>query len=384
MGVQTSNDNKLVAEIEAAQRAVSTDQYPMSIGELASMYRDKEIILNPKFQRVFRWSLSQKSALVESILIGIPVPPIFCYEREDSKWEIIDGLQRVSTILEFMGVLHTKSEGQADVRPDENRTVLRLSDTEYLPSLRGACWEDGGAEEGGFGIPASLQIAFKRAKIGIQIIKKTSAPNTKYDLFQRLNSNGSPLTPQEYRSCILVMINERLFDLVAEFSKSEEFRGILRLDNEDMEKQNDIDYACRLITHCFFEYERRDKDIDEFISDSVKQVFLTKAAEIESFLKCAGAAIGTLWRLLGEDALRRQSSGRAVGKAGRVGFETVAVGAVANWAAISAQLDVDSFLRNRVMDMWTNDKVNQFSSPGLRGTDRIKITVPFGKSWFKP
>jgi uncharacterized protein with ParB-like and HNH nuclease domain len=84
------NETGLVAEIEKAQRTVSTDQYPMSIGELASMYRDGELILNPKWQRFFRWSVSQKSALIESILIGIPVPPIFCYEREDSRWEIID------------------------------------------------------------------------------------------------------------------------------------------------------------------------------------------------------------------------------------------------------------------------------------------------------
>jgi hypothetical protein len=143
-----------------------------------------------------------------------------------------------------------------------SRDVLKLAETQYLPSLRNACWEEEGDASAAYGIPSSIQIAFKRSKIGVWIIKKTSSPNTKYDLFQRLNSNGSPLTPQEYRSCTLVMINEDLFDLVLNFSRSPEFCGILRLDGEDMEKQYDVDYACRLITHCFFDYERRDKDID--------------------------------------------------------------------------------------------------------------------------
>jgi uncharacterized protein with ParB-like and HNH nuclease domain len=89
----------LIDEINAAQRLVKTDAYQMSIGEVVNMYRDNEIIIDPEFQRLFRWDLGQKSRLFESILLGIPLPSIFVFEREDSKWELIDGLQRTSTIL---------------------------------------------------------------------------------------------------------------------------------------------------------------------------------------------------------------------------------------------------------------------------------------------
>src|ERR1700735_2894006 len=92
-------------EIEIAQRLVKTDAYQMSIGEIVNMYKDGEFIINPDFQRLFRWELGQKSKLIESLLLGIPLPSIFVFEKEDSKWELIDGLQRISTILEFTGEL---------------------------------------------------------------------------------------------------------------------------------------------------------------------------------------------------------------------------------------------------------------------------------------
>jgi len=95
----------LEKEIEDAKRLVKTDAYQMSVGELVNMYRDGELIINPDFQRLFRWEIGQKSKLIESLLLGIPIPSIFVFEKEDAKWELIDGLQRVSTLLEFMGVL---------------------------------------------------------------------------------------------------------------------------------------------------------------------------------------------------------------------------------------------------------------------------------------
>ena len=64
-------------EISTAQRLVKTDAYQMSIGEVVNMYRDEEIIIDPEFQRLFRWDSGQKSRLFESILLGIPLPSIF-------------------------------------------------------------------------------------------------------------------------------------------------------------------------------------------------------------------------------------------------------------------------------------------------------------------
>jgi uncharacterized protein with ParB-like and HNH nuclease domain len=101
----------LTEEIASAQRLVRTDAYQMSIGEIVSMYENKELIIDPEFQRLFRWNAGQKSKLIESLLLGIPLPSIFVFEKEDGLWELIDGLQRVSTILEFMGRLQAPHGG---------------------------------------------------------------------------------------------------------------------------------------------------------------------------------------------------------------------------------------------------------------------------------
>lgn len=95
----------LVQEVEKARRQVKTDSYAMSLGELVTMYESRELNINPAFQRLFRWNINQKSRFVESVLLGIPIPSIFVFETENSQWELVDGLQRVSTVLEFMGKL---------------------------------------------------------------------------------------------------------------------------------------------------------------------------------------------------------------------------------------------------------------------------------------
>ena len=104
------SDSKLQNEIDKMRKQIKTDSYPMSIGELANLYRDGDLNINPIYQRLFRWDIAQQSALIESILLGIPVPPIYVYQDGEGRWNLIDGLQRLSTIFKFMGVLHNHKE----------------------------------------------------------------------------------------------------------------------------------------------------------------------------------------------------------------------------------------------------------------------------------
>ncbi len=76
----------LIDEISRAERKLSTDGYEMSVGELINLYRDREIIVDPEYQRLFRWDIQQKTNLIESLLLGIPIPPIFVYELDNRVW----------------------------------------------------------------------------------------------------------------------------------------------------------------------------------------------------------------------------------------------------------------------------------------------------------
>lgn len=126
--------NILEEQVGEARRSISADGYPMSIGELTNLHRDKELIIRPEFQRFFRWTQTQKSRLVESLLLGIPLPSIFVSQQENGAWELVDGLQRVSTILQLQGEL-VDAEGN-------KLPPLTMRATKYLPALEGRVWQD--------------------------------------------------------------------------------------------------------------------------------------------------------------------------------------------------------------------------------------------------
>src|SRR5260370_31484095 len=94
-------------QIDKKRKEIRSDAYPMSIGEWISLYESDppEIDIHPEFQRFYRWTEEQKTRFIESILLGIPIPTIFVSQREDGVWDVIDGLQRLSTIYEFVGIL---------------------------------------------------------------------------------------------------------------------------------------------------------------------------------------------------------------------------------------------------------------------------------------
>ncbi|PKF44303.1 hypothetical protein CW664_11600 [Macrococcoides caseolyticum] len=126
--------DELEKQIKSKSKDIYTDSYSMSVGEIASMYDDGEIILQPDYQRFFRWTNSQKTRFIESLFLGIPIPPIFIYQQEDGVWAVIDGLQRLSTILQFMGKLRD------DHNQDHNVSELSLESTRFLPALKGCKW----------------------------------------------------------------------------------------------------------------------------------------------------------------------------------------------------------------------------------------------------
>ena len=107
------NESSLETILDNARQNVKTDSYPMSIGELAGMYERGEIVLRPEYQRYFRWTYEQKSKLVESILIGLPLPSVFVSQDTKGNWEVVDGMQRLSTIFDFMGILKSEATSNA-------------------------------------------------------------------------------------------------------------------------------------------------------------------------------------------------------------------------------------------------------------------------------
>tara|TARA_R100001369_G_scaffold90343_1_gene129225 strand:+ start:7668 stop:8648 length:981 start_codon:yes stop_codon:yes gene_type:complete len=189
----------------------------MSFGEIMSMYERDEIIIDPDFQRLFRWDTYQKTRFVESILIGIPVPPIFVAEDEHGRWELVDGLQRISTVFSFFGILKNVK--------DKNGWIMCKGDlTEELENL--ACKD----------LPLKFQLNIKRATCRIEIIKWNSVFDMRYELFNRLNTGGSELTDQEIRNAIFRGVSKEFNVFLRDCAEHEKFIQLIQPTERQLEQ----------------------------------------------------------------------------------------------------------------------------------------------------
>lgn len=370
----------LTKEIEKAQRLVRTDAYQMSIGEIVNMYDNGEVIIDPDFQRLFRWDIGQKSKLIESLLLGIPLPSIFVFEKEDGNWELIDGLQRISTILEFMGRLRDPDGGIQ--RP----SILEA--TKYLPSLHNCVWEPsdiilGATVDQQSELDRSQQLAIRRGRLGVEILKRPSDDQTKFDLFQRLNAGGTQANAQELRNCIMLMISSDYFRAVKEAADENSFRVVTAVTEDQAEKQRHMELAVRFLVHTNVPYDGK-LDVEEYIDEGI--VSLSQTGNYEKAVIQIKTTFQLLHEVAGSNALRRFQNDVHTGKVSLVGLEGIAVGIAKNLEAIIA-LGVEEsklFVKEKMKQFWSQPDNASFTSLGLRGTVRIQRTVPFGENWFRP
>jgi len=223
----------LKKEIEEQRNLLSTDRLDVSFGELMSMYERKEIEIKPAFQRYFRWDEEQRTRFIESILLGIPIPPIFVAEDGSGVWELVDGLQRTSTVLSFFGVLKSKDEG---IR-EKNNWVLGAADK--IKNLEGFNYET---------LPNLFKLNIKRSTCRVEILRWNSNYDMRFELFNRLNTGGSPLTTQEIRNCIYRDISSKFNDFLKRISTNENFLKLIDLDDEKREQLYHEELALRFIS----------------------------------------------------------------------------------------------------------------------------------------
>ncbi len=212
------NNELLEKRIKEVRNSLNTDRLDMSFGEIISMYGRDEIMIDPVFQRSFRWNNEQKTKFVESLLVGIPIPPIFVAETpETGQWELVDGLQRVSTVLSFFGELRNM--------PEKNNWAL--SKGGLIEALEGyTCAE----------LPLKYQLNIRRSVCRIEIIKWDSKIDMRYELFSRLNKLGSPLSEQELRNCIFRPNSDNFSNLLKDLANREDFIELTDPAKEQIEQ----------------------------------------------------------------------------------------------------------------------------------------------------
>jgi hypothetical protein len=164
-------------DIPKEKRALNTASYDYSVDYIATqMTNDSpKIILEVPFQRKQVWKSDRSSQLIESIIMNVPIPPLYFAEEEDGKWLVIDGLQRLTAIKTFF------------------QNEFALKKMEIIKELEGIKFKD---------LPQKAKDLLKDGLLRINVIKKDSHPDIKYDIFMRLNKGAVTLNAQELRNCL--------------------------------------------------------------------------------------------------------------------------------------------------------------------------------------
>lgn len=218
---------KLEKQVEDSRKDIRADRMDMSFGEIMNMYEEGELIISPEFQRAFRWEKSTQTRFIESLILGIPIPPIFVAETKKNIWELVDGLQRLSTVLSFFGKLK-----------DKGKNNLILEEASILTELKGFTIDS---------LPLNYKLLLKRAVCRVEVIRYDSEFDMRYELFNRLNTGGVLLSEQEIRNCIFRPYDNKFNNFIQEQSTKEYFTSIVKIRKEDEQRM----YAQELVLRFF-------------------------------------------------------------------------------------------------------------------------------------
>lgn len=388
----------LEEEITRNINEIKTESYSMSIGELANIYNEKEIDISPSYQRYFRWNIKQKSDLIESIILGIPIPPVFVAQENDGKWNVIDGLQRISTILEFMGELSVPedfelTEEETEEEEEESEEVSgnetdqtvegqhlsveevvdvqmkklppsTLVATKYLPSLKDVKWAS---------LNPNIRRKIKRGKLNIIIIDSTENPKAKYEMFQRLNTNTSELKPQEIRNCLMAMIRSNYLEVVNAVSLDSTFKKVINLTKKQLEEQFDKELIVRYLVSRFIDTNEIDSstNIRTYFTEQLINMMETNTSDINKYGEDLIKTLQILDEVLDGEVFKRSTT-----KFSLAMYEAITTGLSQNidyWEANKAELI-------RRIELTTSDsRFTEATKKGQRAVTRFKMLIELSK-----
>ena len=355
----------LEKQIVDERARLSADRMDISFGELVNLYKNNELIIRPEYQRLFRWNNAQKTGLIESILLGIPIPPIFVAEDEDGIWELVDGLQRVTTIISFFGELdNTISndgknltivddyENEEEVYDYLNKWVLEKGD--LIPELEGFNCDT---------LPKKYIINIKRAVCRVEILRGESNIAMKYELFKRLNSGGSKLTAQEIRNAIYRGLNPMLNEMLERMASNEDFIKLTGLSETKRKELYDQELILRFIAF-FNNAENINSNTETFLDKFMEKCVNDDNFDYESFEKIFTDVLSLLVAL--EDmSLFKNDRNTFVPAL----YEGILIGVAQNYELYK---DNKSMLIDRINMLKNDGEFKSFSGSASNSKNRIK------------
>jgi len=288
----------LQTQLNEQRRKVDFDSYDITVQQLLIMVESGAINVAPVYQRQYRWDSIRQSRFIESIFLGIPIPSLFMAANADGTWELVDGVQRLSTLVHFAG---------SDMAREKLgiKTRLELDGLEKLSTFNRSFDS----------LPKSVQLHFSLRPIKVTTLSDKSDLIVRFDLFERLNTGGVALTDQEIRACIY---RGPFNDLLERLAADKNFRKTVRLPEAKEKDGTREEYVLRFFAY-LHRYKKFEHSVVEFLNFYMRDASLSfdYAANEQLFRK----TFDLLHRALPEGITR----GRRITPVNL--FEAVAVGA---------------------------------------------------------
>lgn len=337
-------------------REIRTSAVDFSFGELLNLHRDQEIIIRPEYQRLFRWTNEQRSRLIESIVLGLPIPPIFLIENKDGILELIDGLQRTSSVLQFL-------DHDAIGEPE-----LQLTGCDILERLNGETFST---------LSTSEKLKVKRTPIRATIINKSGDSFVKYEMFKRLNTGGSLLSAQEIRNCSSRMVEggDEFYEAIQKMADNESFKAATaRLSESAREQRADEELVLRFFAVSSFR-DGYKGNIEEWLNAFMEGVLFGEidfdiASNTETFEKVF-ALVET--KLSDQAFTRFNDAGSPTGRLAPAYFEAVVASFAERYDEIS-QVSPDQLLE-RLKEAFVSEEFKDATGPGANTIPKLHARI---------
>ena len=249
---------------------------PLTLDALLRRIAHEEIEFDTSFQRkAGLWNKRQKSQLIESIFLRIPLPAFYFDASDEEKWLIIDGLQRVTVLKEFVV-----------------EKTLKLQELEFFPELNGCNYDM---------LPRTFQRRIDETVINVYLVNPSTPENVKFNIFKRINTGGLALEPQEIRNALFQGQATRFLQ---ECSRKECFINATG-GSVKSERMMDREFVLRYVSFCYLDLNQYTGNIDEFLNEGMKYLNHIKQEQLEQIQKEFEFVMESAYKLLGKNSFRK-------------------------------------------------------------------------------
>lgn len=354
----------ILEDVKKFSTDIVTDSYTATWKEVLGQFTDLDLRIDPEYQRLFRWDLDQQTQFIESILLNIPSPPLFFARNDDGKFEVIDGLQRISTVLKFFAPQSDEAlKMDQEVFRNDVSVPLILNEGPIIKSLEGFTAKT---------LPESLLRTIRYARVGVILVEKESSKHARYEVFKRLNKQGSMLSDQEIRNCSARLFGTGFPQTLRQLATNEIIRDALALSQDDERRMGVEEKLLRLLAFNHSPSPLK-HEISEFLDDFMVMAAEGKYVLSEDTCKTIVEAFALIKTALPKGAAFRFSRG---GFSTNL-FDVVATGAYHNYKNHTA----DTFL-NRFNQLLDSLDLQSLVGAGSNTRKKMAGRIQLGKMWF--